>query len=666
MSAPEALSASPAWSLSAADELYGFSRWGSGHFAIDDDGQVVIDPYQDGRRIRLLDVMAEARAKGLSAPLTIRFQDVLHHRVLELQKAFDQAIAGEEYPGRYRGVFPIKVNQMREVVEEILEAGRDHGFGLEVGSKPELLIGLALHDNPDSLIICNGYKDEAYLRLALMGRKLGKNIFIVLEQISELELLLPLAREMGVEPLLGIRVKLNTSGEGKWAESSGTGAKFGLSAPEIVEAARRLRRAGLRNSLQLVHFHIGSQVPNILTIKRAVIEAARFYAELHRMGFPMKYLDVGGGLGLDYDGSRSNAESSMNYRVDEYARDIVYNVKTTCEHVGAPPPDLISESGRALVGTHSVLVVEVVDRVAKRFERATGGPPRKRHKVLRDLRDALENRHGYGRLERFHDAQQKFEEAMSLFSLGYLDLESRAEAEVMFWQACREIYSDVAEIGYVPDELMELQHMLAEQYVCNFSVFQSLLDHWACDQLFPIAPLHRLDEEPTVDARLVDITCDSEGKIDRFIDLAEDSRPFLRLHPLQADKPYHLGIFLVGAYQDIMGDLHNLFGRVSEVHVFLEDDEEDGFYIEEAIKGSDVASILPFVQHRGPDLLRRMKRVVDKATKKDVVKPREGVALLRYYEDVLSSETYLSPANRKPRKRRARSTDGKKAKEAKG
>ena len=644
-------SSKTSWTRADAENLYGFKRWGGGHFQVDEQGAVEVLPLVDNRSIRIVDVIEEARTMGLTPPLTIRFQDVLHHRVEQLNEAFNRAIEEEKYSGDYKGVFPIKVNQLREVVEEILVAGEPYDFGLEAGSKPELLIALAMHEKQETLIICNGYKDEDYIRLALMGRKLGKEIIIVVEQLSEIELIINLAKEAGVLPYVGMRVKISAAGEGKWATSSGEGAKFGLTAPEMIEAARLLKKAGLTKAVKLVHFHIGSQVPNILTIKRAVIEASRFYCELYKMGFPMGYIDVGGGLGIDYDGSRSNFESSANYSLNEYARDVVFNIKENCNASEVPLPNIVSESGRALTATHSLLVVEAVGRISKshvEVKRSRG----KRHQIVSDLEHILKHADRYGPLERYHDALQKKEEAYSLFNLGYLDLKTRAEAETLFWEICRDIRANRPVEGYEPDELAALDNKLAEQYVCNFSVFQSLIDHWACDQLFPIAPLHRLNEKPTVNATLVDITCDSEGKVSDFIDLEEDAQGFLPLHPLN-DDPYYLGIFLAGAYQDIMGDLHNLFGRVSEVHVFLEDDEEDGFYIEETIKGSRVQDVLKFIQHDSRDLARSMKKQIDAATRHDKVKPREGVALQDFYEELLTGGTYLKPSV-KPKKKRVR------------
>ncbi len=629
------------WTIANAEDYYGLKRWGGGHFSVDEDGFMLVHPSRDQRSIRIHDIVTEAISKGLKPPLTIRIQDLLRTRVVDLNELFAQAIKDEGYAGKYRGVFPIKVNQLREVIEEIQDAGKAYHYGLECGSKPELMIALAMHKNLKSLIICNGYKDDEFIKLALQGRRLGKEIFLVVEQLSEVPRIIQLSKKFGVRPLIGFRIKLSTSGEGKWASSSGEDAKFGLTSPEIIDATRRLKRAGLEDCLQLIHFHIGSQVPNIQTIKKATVEATRFFCELKKMGFPMRLMDVGGGLGVDYDGSRSNYESSMNYTMREYARDVVYNIKAVCADSGVEVPDIVTESGRSIVAPHSILVTRVCDRISKTSVDPRIAKKKKRNPILRDLQAILMNEHGSSPLERYHDAQQKKEEANNLFSLGYLDLAEKAEADASYWKICKQLAEQGKGAGYTPNELESLPQMMAEQYVCNFSVFQSLIDHWACDQLFPIAPLHRLNESPNVDATLVDITCDSEGKVSKFTDV-EDVRSTLRLHELNAKDPYFLGVFLVGAYQDIMGDLHNLFGRVNEVHVFLEDDEDDGFYIEDYIKGFTVNDVLGFTQYDGHILTRQLKKQIDRATKADIIKPREGTRMLDEYAEILRGHTYLA------------------------
>jgi len=630
------------WKREAAESTYGFKRWGHGYFKVDDEGFVCVDPCRSGTEVRILDAMSEAMDQGLKPPFLLRFQDILRDRVGQLNACFRQAIQDEDYPGRYQGVFPVKVNQLREVVEEILEAGEEYDYGLEAGSKPELMITLTLLKDSKRLIICNGYKDDAYIRLALLGRKLGKRIILVIEQLSELANIIRIAEEMKVEPLVGLRVKLLTQGEGKWAKSTGEAAKFGLTTPEILAAADQLKEAGLTDSLKLLHFHIGSQVPNILTIKNAVIEATRYYCELKRMGFPMEFLDVGGGLGIDYDGSHTNFESSMNYTMAEYARDVVYNIQEVCLERKVEVPNIVSESGRAIVAPHSVLILEVFEHISRtETKQSKQEVPVKSEKLIEGLLYALNNPKRYNPLERYHDALQKREEAFALFNLGYLSLETRAYAETIFWKICKEVVSHLDKSSYEHEELIALKSNLADQYVCNFSLFQSLLDHWALDQLFPVTPLHRLNEKPGVDAILVDITCDSDGKIDKFIALEDEVEDTLPLHPLKDDEPYYLGIFLGGAYQDIMGDMHNLFGKVPEAHVFLEDDEEDGFYIEEIISGARISDVLDDTQYDASDLIRSMKKQIDRATKNDKIKPREGVRLLKFYQETLKGTMYM-------------------------
>lgn len=631
------------WSIESSEKYYGLKNWGKGHFKIDGDGFLKVHPLLDSKGIRIFDIIKEAKSKGYDLPLTIRIQDLLQTRVKELNETFLDAIKQEGYSGSYQGVFPIKVNQMREVLEEILEAGEAYNYGLECGSKPELMIALAHHKNLNSLIICNGYKDDTFIRLALYGNRIGKSVFLVVEQLSEIQRIIRISKELGIQPKIGFRIKLSTVGEGKWARSSGEEAKFGLTSPEIVDAAKNLEEAGLANSLELIHFHIGSQVPNIQTIKRATVEATRYYCELASMGFPMKYLDLGGGLGVDYDGSMSNFESSMNYTLKEYARDVVYNIQAICKEASVTCPDIITESGRSVVASHSLLITEVCDKISKHsikpnFNKDQQVP------IVESFISILKNDYSASPLERYHDAIQKKEEADNLFNLGYLKLKDKGLVDAIFWKICQDVVLFYQEAKIQPEEMDSLKTMMADQYVCNFSVFQSLIDHWACDQLFPIAPIHRLNEQPTVNTTLVDITCDSEGRIASFVD-SEDERSLLRLHEMNSDEPYYLGFFLMGAYQDIMGDLHNLFGRVNEVHVFLEDDEEDGFYIEDSIPGFSVNEVLKLTQYDGQMLSRKLKKQIDRATKEDQIKPREGTRILDEYLQVLKSQTYLSESN---------------------
>jgi arginine decarboxylase len=630
------------WDIPAATSLYNVDRWGLGYFSINERGNIQICPTQNpATPIDIMEVIAEARTEyGLGFPIVLRFQDLLRHRVETINKAFQAAIDQYQYRNCYRGVFPIKVNQLREVVEEIMDAGRPYHFGVEAGSKPELLAALAIHTDAESLIVCNGYKDAAFVQNALLGRKLGKKVILVVEKLEELAQILAVSKEVGVEPMIGVRVRLSAKGSGKWATSAGENAKFGLSTADLVAASQTLKEAGLADALKLVHFHVGSQVPDIGTIKRAVREAARFYSKIAKMGHELGYLDVGGGLGVDYDGSRTAFDSSTNYSLHEYARDIVYNIMEVCDSEKVPHPTIVSESGRAIVAHHSVLVVEAFGAIEKEIAPIAIQPAASDPKPVGDMIDLLRNLTRQNRMETLHDAQQTKEQAQSMFDLGLLELESKAKVETIFWQIAQQIVEFCQGMKYIPDELRELEVVLGDQYVCNFSVFQSLLDHWALGQLFPVMPIHRLDTYPERNGTLVDITCDSDGKVSKFIDL-QDVKDTLPLHKLRAGEPYYLGLFLLGAYQDIMGDLHNLFGRVNEAHVFLDEDEERGWYIEETIEGSTIADVLKMTQWNDADLARQVKAQVDDAIKCDRLKPNEAMKLLASYERALKGYTYL-------------------------
>lgn len=635
------------WDIASARSTYNIDRWGAGYFDINDAGQVVARPLKEqGAAVKIADVIEEARTRGLKFPLLIRFQDILRHRVETLNASFQRSIQEFGFKGTYRGVFPIKVNQLREVVEEILEAGRPYQFGLEVGSKPELYAGMALQDQPGALIVCNGYKDASFIKLALQGIKLGKRVIMVVEKFEELQEIISVSKRVGVRPLIGIRARLLSKGAGKWAESGGENAKFGLSTTDLLAATDLMKAEGMVDCFKLLHFHIGSQVPDILTVKRAVQEAARFYAKLHKMGFPIDYLDVGGGLGVDYDGSRSAFDSSTNYSLQEYTNDVVYYVADVCNAESVPHPDIISESGRALVAHHSVLVVEVfgtIDKSRPHVKFEYGADEHRLVKELISIRDDLEK---LNKLEAWHDALERKEDAHQMFTLGMLELPDKAKIETLYWEISRGVVRSFKGQAYIPEEIRLLEDSLSDQYLCNFSVFQSLLDHWALGQLFPIMPVHRLEEAPTREVTLVDITCDSDGHINKFVDL-HDVRDTLPVHSLEMDaegrqKPYYLGFFLMGAYQDIMGDLHNLFGRVNEVHVFLEPDEPAGYYVEEVIEGSTILQTLSSVQYEEGELKRQMKAQVDAAIRSDRLKPNEGMRLLDDYERGLRDYTYLS------------------------
>jgi arginine decarboxylase len=633
---------SDSWDIPSAISLYNVDRWGSGYFSINRSGNVQVMPtQQESLNIDLMEVVQEARDRGMSFPLVVRFQDLLRHRVETVNRAFQSAIAEARYQNVYKGVFPIKVNQLREVVEEIIDAGSAYHFGLEAGSKPELIAALAVHRDPESLIICNGYKDLTYIKLALLGRKLGKLIIIVVEKLEEIRQIVQLSKEMGVQPMLGLRVRLQVKGQGRWATSGGENAKFGLSTADLVAASNYLKEEGMSDALRLVHFHVGSQVPDIGVVKRAVREAARFFAKLVHMGHPMQFIDVGGGLGVDYDGSRTAFASSMNYTLQEYARDVVYNIMDVVDSEKVPHPAIVSEGGRAIVAHHSVLIVEAFGSIEKGAADLSLEIKETDPKLLADIVEIQRTLTKQNRMENLHDAQQVKEQAQSMFELGLLDLESKAKIETIYWQIAESVVDLCRGMRYVPDEVKDLEISLGDQYLCNFSVFQSLLDHWALGQLFPIMPIHKLQYPPDRNGTLVDITCDSDGKVSKFVDL-QDVKETLPLHRITNGEPYYLGFFLMGAYQDIMGDLHNLFGRVNEVHIFLDEDEDSGWYIEEVIQGSTVISVLSMTQWDQNELVRLVKGQVDAAIKSDRLKPNEAMRILNDYERGLGGYTYLN------------------------
>ena len=630
------------WDLESAIATYNVEGWGNGYFTVNSSGNVEAKPLQDnGGSIDLLEVVNEARARHLGFPLVIRFQDLLRHRVESINRVFQEAITEFGYRNEYRGVFPIKVNQLREVIEEIVDAGQPFHFGLEAGSKPELVAALAMHQDPESLIICNGYKDPAFIRIALLGRKLGKSVVIVAEKLEELEQIIRTSNEVGVEPCIGIRVRLHSKGSGKWSPSGGENAKFGLDTTNLVAASQMLKEAGLAHCFKLVHFHVGSQVPDISTIKRAVREAARYYAKLCKLGHELAYLDVGGGLGVDYDGSRSDFDSSTNYSLQEYANDVVWNIMDVCDSEGVAHPAIVSESGRAIVAHHSVLVMEAFSSIERTAPKLRVEATEKDHRLVHDILEVKQRLKRGNRIESLHDSQHIKEEAQQMFDLGLLDLESKAKIETVCWQLAQQIVNMHRGLRFVPEEVKELETSLGDQYICNFSVFQSLLDHWALGQLFPIMPIHRLTTAPDRNGMIVDITCDSDGKISKFIDL-QDVKETLPLHRIAPGEIYYIGVFMVGAYQDIMGDLHNLFGRVTEVHVFLDPDEESGWYIEEVIEGSTIGEVLAMTQWDKVELMRLLKSQVDDAIKTDRLKPSDAMKLLSDYERLLQEYTYLS------------------------
>ncbi|MDB4981783.1 MAG: Biosynthetic arginine decarboxylase, partial [Myxococcales bacterium] len=582
------------WNIGDAAETYGVKYWGNNYFSINEAGNVQAHPAgPENGRIDLKELVDEVARRGIGLPLLIRFSDVLKSRIVELNETFRRAIAEYGYKGQYKGVYPIKVNQHRYVVEEIVQFGRPYHYGLEAGSKPELLAVMAMLDDEEALVICNGYKDEEYIETALMFSKLGRTVLIVVEKFSELAHIAEVAKKMGVRPRIGVRVKLASKGSGRWEASGGDRSKFGLSTREVVEAINFMKANDLLSCFELLHFHLGSQISAIRAVKNALREAGRFYVEVAKLGAPLKYFDAGGGLGVDYDGSQTNFASSMNYTTQEYANDIVFALQEISDAAGVPPPTIVTESGRAVVAHHSMLVMDILG--VGEFD--TGKAPDKVAKdaarVVRNLFETYKDISRKNLLEAYHDAVEYKEEALQLFNLGNLSLEERVVAEDIFWAICQRILKMTRELREVPEDLDGLERALSDTYFCNFSMFQSLPDIWAIDQLFPIMPIHRLNEEPTRRAVLADITCDSDGKIDHFID-RRDVKSVLELHPVNG-QDYFLGVFLIGAYQEILGDLHNLFGNTNTVHVSLA--AGGGYHIEHVVTGDTVTDVLKYVSY---------------------------------------------------------------------
>jgi arginine decarboxylase len=628
-----------AWTIRDSLELYNVAAWGAGFFTVNAAGHVEVRPRgEQGPGIDLLDLFTDLQQRGVRPPLLVRFSDILASRVQGLCGAFGKAIGEYGYGGGYRGVYPIKVNQQRHVVEEIVQYGAAEGVGLEAGSKPELLIALAILDTPGALIICNGYKDRAYIETALLAQRLGRIPIIVVDRFREVDLIVKTSRDLGIRPHIGVRARLSTKGAGKWIESTGDRSKFGLTAVEIVEAVERLEAEGMLDCLELLHFHIGSQITAIRAHKDALREASRVFVGLHQMGARPRYLDVGGGLGVDYDGSQTNFHSSMNYSVQEYANDVVASVQEACDKESIPHPDIVTEAGRAMVAHHSVLIFDVLGV----HEMVTGKPPEpvcdKDPKVVQDLAEVWAGISQKNVQEAYHDCLQLKEEASTLFSLGYLDLRGRARVERLFWDCCEKILHIVRDLPYVPDDLEPLEKGLADIYYGNFSVFQSAPDHWAVNQLFPVMPIHRLEEKPTRRGVFADLTCDSDGKIDKFID-QRDVKDVLELHPWSG-QPYYIGVFLVGAYQEILGDLHNLFGDTDAVHVRL---GQDGRYeVEHVVEGDAVLDVMRYVQYDKGTLVEKVRRTIEDSMRAGQITLEESARLRRYYEQGLQEYTYLA------------------------
>jgi arginine decarboxylase len=623
-------------------ELYNVKRWGSGYFSVNDLGHLCVLPErrEDGPRIDFMEVINEIRDQKIAFPAVIRFQDILRSQVRLLNTTFREAIAEYGFTGEFFGVYPIKVNQLREVVEEILEAGEPFNHGLEAGSKPELMAALAYNENPAALTILNGYKDEEYIRLALLGRKLGRKIVIVVENVSEFDLIIRLAKEMKVAPLIGIRSKLSVQGGGRWASSSGDRAKFGLTCSEILNGIALLKKHGMADCLKLLHFHIGSQVPDIRIIKEAVAEAGRIYVDLALSGIRIEYFDVGGGLGIDYDGSRSATNSSRNYSLQEYAQDIVSGIQQVCDEVGVPHPNIVSESGRYITAHHSCVITNVVDNIHQTNSSFATEKIVDEHILLTNIRESAETLTEQNFQEIFNDAQQTKGDAIYAFKLGVVSLEERARIETLYWQIISRISRMLTKLDFVPEELQQVEELKASQYLCNFSVFQSAADTWAIHQVLPIMPVMRLDEQPEQRCSLVDITCDSDGKVNHFIAQSGFDQSLL-LHNLNPDEDYFIGLFLTGAYQDVMGDMHNLFGRLNEVHIYCDDDDPADFYIEEVIKGNSAEKVLETMQYNPDMMARYVKKEIDRQIQRGNIQPREGVRLVDFYEECLAGYTYL-------------------------
>jgi arginine decarboxylase len=628
------------WNIEESRELYNIRGWGLGYFDINNKGHIVVQPQDESHHsIDLKELVEDIQAKGYSLPALIRFSDILKTSITKLANAFDESIKKYNYEGAYHGVYPIKVNQQRQVVEEIVKFGRPFNFGLEAGSKPELHAILAIMDNPEALLICNGYKDETFIRLALMSQKLGKKVFIVVERPDELEIIDRVAKEINIQPNIGLRIKLISSGQGRWAESGGEYSKFGLNSMELVDALEFAEQRGIKNCIRLIHFHLGSQITNIRRIKNSLKEVGRFYAELCKAGCPIDHIDVGGGLGIDYDGSRSTYASSTNYTVQEYANDVVYHVLESCRENDLPHPNIISESGRAMTAYHSILVFNVLDVTSFPEWSDQIEIPENAPEIVEEIYDVLENTSNKNLSESWHDATHLKDEIHNQFLLGLITLRDRALCERIYWGISRKVEKLSQRLKYMPDEIATLRKNLADKYFCNFSIFQSVPDSWAIDQVFPVLPIQRLTEEPTRDATLEDITCDSDGRLDLFIGTHRGNTPTLKVHSLEPGESYQFGIFLIGAYQEILGDLHNLFGDTNTFHVSI---QEDGcLKYEQIIEGEDMTDVLDYVQFKADELAGRVSGFLVNYVETGNITQKDADEFLKLYKEGLSGYTYL-------------------------
>ncbi len=625
------------WSTADAADLFEVARWGNGYFSVGPNGHLLVHPDKDPTKsIDLKQLVDRLQVRGIDLPILLRFAEILQHRLGELHGVFATAIKDSGYRGEYCCVYPVKVNQQRQVVEEVLRFGKPYRFGLEAGSKPELLAVIALADN-ETPIICNGFKDAEFIETAMLAQKIGRQIIPVVERFSELNLVLEYAEKLGVRPRIGMRVKLATRGSGRWQSSGGFRSKFGLTASELIKGLDLLASRGMEDCLQLLHFHQGSQITNIRHIKAALNEASRIYTELVKRGAGLRYLDVGGGLGVDYDGSQTNFESSVNYSLQEYANDVVYHVQNACDEAGVPHPIIISESGRAIVAYHSMLIFGVLGVSEQGGMGEVQEPVADAEQPLHDLWESYQNINIRNLLESYHDAQQSLDTAMNLFASGYLPLDQRSAVENIYWAICRRICKLTKSLDFVPEELEGLEAALSDTYFCNFSLFQSIPDSWAIKQLFPVMPIHRLNERPSRAAVLGDVTCDSDGKIDQFID-RRDVKRTLPLHTWQSE-PYYLGAFLIGAYQEILGDLHNLFGDTNAVHVST--DERGEVVVDAVIKGDTVREVLDYVEFDSNQLVQRLRDSIEQAVRDGRICDSQAGRFLKFYEEGLGGYTYL-------------------------
>lgn len=626
------------WRIEDSAELYNINGWGLKYFSINDKGHVAVTPREGSASVDLKELMDELQVRDVTSPVLLRFPDILDNRIEKISKCFQQAADEYGYTAKNFIIYPIKVNQMRQVVEEIVSHGKKFNIGLEAGSKPELHAVLAINTDENSLIICNGYKDENYVELALLAQKMGRRIFLVVEKLNELRLIADISKRLKIRPNIGIRIKLASSGSGKWEESGGDGSKFGLNSSELLEALDFLEKAKMTDCLKLIHFHIGSQITKIRRIKNALKEASQFYVQLQNMGFHVEFVDIGGGLGVDYDGTRSSSsESSMNYSIQEYVNDSVSALVDACAKNNLPQPNIITESGRSLTAHHSVLVFEVLETTSLPIwdeKEELGENP---HELVDELYKIWDNMNQPRLLESWHDALQIREEALDLFGLGLLDLRTRAQIEQLFWSVAREVNEIASDMKHAPEELRKISKLLPDKYFCNFSLFQSLPDSWSIDQLFPIMPISRLDERPDRTATIQDITCDSDGKINNFIS-SHGANSHLAVHALNNKEPYYIGVFLVGAYQEILGDMHNLFGDTNAVHISV---YKDRYEIDQVIDGETVAEVLDYVQFSPKKLVRSVETWVTSSMKAGIITPEEGREFLSNYRSGLYGYTYL-------------------------